>query len=119
MLKRPVFPRFLALERLFLKVGQDSAAQDAKVFSELTLRPCDQQAGAARFTYRPFSSHWQVGFSCFINHTKGKFVKTPCLRGLYGPHLDLPLALSAYDPGVPFLYSLRVLQTDPCCLEEN
>lgn len=50
MLKRLMFPSFLALERLFLKVGQDSAAQGARVFSELTICLSDQQAGAGRST---------------------------------------------------------------------
>lgn len=45
-----MFPSSLALERLFLKVGQDSAAEDARVFAELTICPCDQQAGAGRFS---------------------------------------------------------------------
>lgn len=39
MLKRMMLPSFLALERLFLKVGQDYAAQDIRVFSELTICP--------------------------------------------------------------------------------
>lgn len=51
MLKRLMFPRFLASEKLFLKVGRDYAAQGAKVFSELTMWPCDQLAGPRRFTY--------------------------------------------------------------------
>lgn len=39
MLKRMMLPSFLALGRLFLKVGQDYAAQDIRVFSELTICP--------------------------------------------------------------------------------
>lgn len=36
--------------RKFLKVGLESTAEGARVFSERTEHLCDQQAGAGRFT---------------------------------------------------------------------
>lgn len=53
MLKRLVFPKFLALERL-LKIEQDYAAHDARVASEPTMCPRNHWAGAGRCTYTQF-----------------------------------------------------------------
>lgn len=81
MLKRLMFPRFLALERLFLKIRQDYAARDARASSELTICPCDQLAGAGRVTYRLFFSHWKsrVVVFYYINYSNGKLVNSLAL----------------------------------------
>lgn len=65
-----MFPMFLALERLFLKVGQDYAAQDARVFSELTICPCDQMADSLIDCY----FHWE-SFSIFYQLHERKVCK--------------------------------------------
>lgn len=64
-----------SFRKTILKGGQDSAAEDARVLSELTVCPWDQQARAGRFTYRLFSYHWKVGFSRSNSCTTGKFIK--------------------------------------------
>lgn len=69
MLKRLMFPRFLVLARLFLKIGQDHAVQHTRAFSELIVCPCNQLAGAGRFAYfTDFSPHCKSRF-CVLSGT--------------------------------------------------
>lgn len=72
-----MFPMFLASERLFLKVGQDDVAQDARVFSELAICPSDQMADSLIDCY----FHWE-SFSILYQLHERKVCEITFVEGL-------------------------------------